>query len=864
MKRLLQKWVKVTISVIVLFCGFYLTQAQRNDFFYAKYDGQGKVYFQWFFDNSQNNVESFVIYKAEGAYKEFGNDEFKVFKKLSLNEVKYEKNGLFSYVADDKLEKEEYSYALIINLKDGGIVKSAPFIVFNNFEPPHKGIFFESEPVRIAYLNKEYKYQAKAESFPDDNLEIVYKLMKGPDGMKIDYTTGLITWTPTQKINNVFVSIAAYAKNNSKMIAYQDFEIYIFNCENPVIISGKITDKNDKLVQHGYVHIIPSDATNSHKPVEPNFYGSEVVNGEYRIEADAGTYFMFFYDEMGRTFLYNNANKIENAAKITLQCGQNKIIDWKINNLSNNYYSVTGQVKDENGKGVPFFPVIFESVPSGEINIPENYFSLSAMTDENGYYEVKLPENFTFIAFIHMDKANAMKNIPMILFYKQTFKREEATKLFIDKNYTGIDFQFTKNPDFIFRVVTGKVVDKDDKPIPGAMVNFEGFNDKTNKDGYYKYFDAVKTDQNGVYKIELPDMFKYVAYVININSIDKNKDYRALFYKQTYDREKATILTLDKDLSGIDFKFDISNTSPTYQSVITGKVFNYEGTPIHYAFVEAIRLENGDIDYSEKSHFAYTDANGYYAFKGLKAGKYVVFASTQKTTEFSCGYYVAGSVATINFDDATRIELDGKNIIQNIDINLPKFEIKQGGGIIKGEIYNQRNFDEANKSANAIAAAKIYLKENQNALVTFDESNANGSFVITGVPSGEFTFTIEKPGFKKFEKIITVDESNITDLGVIMLEPLAINSVEDPFQIITNIFPNPAATELTIQFTLQNSIEKIEIIDQQGKSIPFEFVYSLEGNNNIKVNISNLPSGKYYAVITNDDKNYAIPFIVNR
>jgi len=199
MKRLLQKWVKVTISVIVLFCGFYLAQAQRNDFFYAKYDGQGKVYFQWFFDNSQNNVESFVIYKAEGAYKEFVNDEFKVFKKLSLNEVKYEKNGLFSYVADDKLEKEEYSYVLIINLKDGGIVKSAPFIVFNNFEPPHKGIFFESEPVRIAYLNKEYKYQAKAESFPDDNLEIVYKLMKGPDGMKIDYTTGLITWTPTQK-----------------------------------------------------------------------------------------------------------------------------------------------------------------------------------------------------------------------------------------------------------------------------------------------------------------------------------------------------------------------------------------------------------------------------------------------------------------------------------------------------------------------------------------------------------------------------------------------------------------------------------------------------------------------------------------
>lgn len=865
MKKFTQISKKLILVALGILYSLNLLQAQRNDFFYAKYDGKGKVYFQWFFDNSKDVIESFIIYKAEGAYKEFDDKTFFQFQKLSLKDVKEEKNGLYNYIADDKLEYDEYSFALFIYLKDGSVVKSLPFIVFNNFEPPQKGIYFASEPVRVAFLNKEYKYEAKAVTYPDENQEVLYKLMKGPEGMKIDNSTGIITWKPTKKYNNIlFVSIAAYIKSNTKLIAYQDFEIYIYNCENPIVLSGKITDKNDEPVDFGYVSIFPTAAPNSNKPTDPRQYGSEVINGEFKIEADADSYFMIFYDMMGRTFIYKNAKQIELADKIVLNCGENQEINWKIESLSSNYFAVSGKVWDEQGNPVPYFPVIFESVPDGEVNIPENYFVLSAMTDENGYYEIKLPEDYKFVAYIHLDKARVMKNMPMVMFYNQTFKREEATIIISNKDYTGIDFKFMKNPDFKFFVVKGKVTDKANQPIPGALVSFEGFNDKTNKEGYYNYYDAVYTDKSGEYRIELPDMFKYIAYAINFNGIDKNSDYRALFYKQTYKREKATILTLDKDLSGIDFLFAESNVPPTYQSAIVGKVLNYEGTPIQYAFVEAIRLDNDDIDYTEKSHFAYTDANGYYAFKGLKEGKYVVFASTQKSTEFSCGYYVAKGDATINFDDATRIELDGKNIVENIVIQLPKFEIKQGGGIIKGEIYNQRNFDEANKSANAISSAKIYLKENKNALVNFNESNANGSFVITGVPSGEYTFTIEKAGFQKFERTITVDESNLTDLGLIMLVPEIGTSVEDPLQISSIIYPNPATSDMVFEFSSINRIDNIAIINQDGKLIRNELINLLAGQNSVKINVSNLSNGKYFILVADGNKNYAIPFIVNR
>lgn len=865
MKKFIKNSNLLLMAVIGLLFVFNALHSQYNDYFYAKYDGQGNMYFQWYFDNNKNVVDNFVIYKAEGAYKKFDQDVFLEYRKLSLDDVRQEKNSLFTYKTQDKLEKDEYSFVIFINLKDGSVIKSAPFIVFNNFVPPSKSIYFESEPVRVAFINKEYKYQAKAVLYPEENLELVYKLTKGPEGMKINNATGEITWTPTKILKNVFVSIAAYVKNNTKIIAYQDFDIYVFTCSNPVVLSGKIIDKNDKPVEHGYVVLHPKDFVNSDKPEEAIQFGSEVINGEYKIEADAGIYFMHFYDMLGRTYVFDNASNIKKPTLIELKCGTNKEISWKIENLSDKFYTASGKVIDENGTPVPYFPVIFESIPSGEVNIPENYFSTSALTDEEGNYEVQLPEDYKFIAYIHLINSVGLKNMPVLLFYNQTFKRNEATIINSDKDYSGIDFKFMKNPDFVYHKVTGKVTDKSNKPMEGVLVSFEGFNEKTNKDGYYHYYDAVYTDNNGDYTIELPDLFKYIAYAINKEGMDINRDYSVLFYKQTYIREKATILEIKKDLSGIDFKFEESKEPTTYQSAITGKVLNFEGNPIQYAFVEAIRLDNDDIDYKDKSHFAYTDMNGAFAFKGLKPGKYIIFASTQKNIEFSCGYYVEGGMATINFEEATRIELDGKNIVEKIIINLPKFEIKKGGGIIKGEIYNERNFSEAKKLDNAISSAKLFLKEeNKKSLVNFNESNSNGSFVITGVPSGKYTFVIEKVGFQKFEKLLEVDEANITDLGLIMLVPIVGNSVEDPTNINSFVYPNPAASEITFEFNSTNKIHNIAIMSQDGKFVRNENVNLFNGTNSVKINVSSLSNGKYFILVSDGNNNYAIPFMVNR
>lgn len=864
MKNLFKSIGLILTSIVGLILLSNSAFSQRNDFFYAKYDGQGKVYFQWYFDNSKNIAQTFVIYKAEGAYKEFDDKVFKIFKKLDINQVQQDKNQVFNYQAEDKLTEPEYSYALHIYLKDGNVVKSLPFIVFNNFGPPKVGIMFISEPVRTAVMNKDYRYKVEAKSYPEEGIPIMFKLVKFPEGMKIDNLTGEISWVPKNNIKNAYVSVAAYYKDNPKIIAYHDFDIYVFTCETPITVKGKITDKNDLLVDFGYVVLIPTNYIGTPKPNENMQFGSEVINGEYTIKADAGVYFMAFYDNMGKMHIYKNTFRWDYATKLQLNCGEDKTIDWKIETLSNKYYSAKGKVTDENDKPVPYFPVVFETVSKNEVEIPENLFTIVAMTDEYGKYDIKLPEGYDFIAYIKLDKPIGIKNIPSILYYNQTFIREKATIIKSDKDNIGIDFKFMKNPDFIFRRVSGVVLDKDNRPIPGALVAFDGFNDKTNENKYYYYYDQVITDKNGKYVIELPDMFKYIAYAININEVDKNRDSRALYYKQTYNREKATVLILKDDLFGIDFKFDATNVTPIYQSAITGKVVNSENIPIQFAFVEAIRLDNDEIDYKEKSHFAYTDANGFFAFKGLRDGKYIIFASTQKSTEFSCGYYVANSVATIDIDQATRIALDGKNIVENILIQLPKFEIKQGGGIIRGEIYNERNYDEMNKANSAIAAAKLYLKENQNAIVNFNESNANGSFVITGVPSGKYTFTIEKPGFQKYEQIVEVDETNITDLGIIKLIPLGTTNVSNFEYSFAQAYPNPANNEITINFPNPVEPHSLFIINNEGKIVNTTNLNPSVIDNTIKLNVSTLTNGKYYLIINNNNSIQYIPIIINR
>ncbi len=76
--------------------------------------------------------------------------------------------------------------------------------IFGN-EPP----IIQSSPPQSAKVGDTYSYQVEA--IDDNDAELTYSLLLAPEGMTIDSSTGLITWTPTESQigeNNVSIKVS--------------------------------------------------------------------------------------------------------------------------------------------------------------------------------------------------------------------------------------------------------------------------------------------------------------------------------------------------------------------------------------------------------------------------------------------------------------------------------------------------------------------------------------------------------------------------------------------------------------------------------------------------------------------------------
>lgn len=855
---------KLTIYSIILISTFFtgalnLSAQGKNDDFYTKYDPQESIiYFVWFGNGNQNVTQQFTIWHAEGLYKEFDANTFTEFAKTNSSDTK-PTNGQYVYKMDYKLDLNiEHSFCLQISEPNGNSRYSNVFILNKIEVEPSQKIAFTIFPDDKAVLNKPYSSKIEAQYTDDPTKTINYELKSGPDGLTIDKSSGEINWTPNStKYNQVW--IRAYLSENPKIFADYYYQIRVRTCEKPVIISGLITNKFDEPVSSGYL-VLYSNTPNGEKPEEK--MGVEVKDGIYSIEVDEGVYYMIFYDQMGRYFVYENATNNEGMKPITVECGKNLTIDWKITNYSDRMFQVSGKVLDKEGNPVPNWTVFFQSkMEEGE---KEGFYNFNAITDNEGNYSIKLPDGTSYYAFTFTQNSNFNRYNFNTLYYNQTFDVTKATKLVLTGDLSNIDFKFIDNPDIKFYTVKGKVLDENNTPLEGVMVSFEGFNEKENKNNYYKYYDQVFSDAQGNYEIKLPSMFKYIGYAVNSAITNNSKEkWMPLFYDQTYNREEAKIITLTEDLSGINFTFKSTNT--VYNNFIKGTVTDTANSPISFAFVEAVNIEEEQhFDKAHHFHYGFTDDNGNFTIKGLEPGKYVIFASTQHSNEFLCGYYVENTIASIQYDEATRLEVNETSNIEGINIILPKFTTKNGGGIIKGQIYNNNNYSESNKANSAVVSAKIYLKENVNSLASFQESNADGSFVISNLSTGTYTFVVDKTGFQKYEKVVEVTDSNPVDLGLILLVPIGGNSVNDNSLSSSQLYPNPTKSEVNLSFVSASNTVLINFYDMAGNIVKTINTPVTIGNNTLLINLDALTSGKYIATVNDGKQIVSIPVILQK
>ncbi len=853
--------ITMILAIVISLFGSIVSKAQNEAFFYAQPDPTGVIHFVWHYDNTQKTAAGFAIWMAKGVKKEFVQADFTKFADLTLNDVQSEKDVMFKYdyTFNPALQPGEYSFALQINKTDGTTITSNTFVLHigDGFEPPKGQIVFTQAPTTIANVNVLYSCTVQAKYANDTSStpqEINYKLVKGPNGMSIDAKTGVITWTPQQP-GHVMGVISAFLVSNPKISAEIYFEIFVQKCETPITVTGTITDKNDQPLSEGYISLIPTDQNIPNEKPYPSFQ-SEVVNGSYTIQADAGDYYVMLYDQSGQYYIYNNVKNFKDAQTITLTCGQNLTFDWKVNLASFKYYNVSGKIVDANDNPVPHFVVNFEVVNDNNQEGRPGKMSTMAITDSLGNYSISLSDVYQYIASVNVNEHSNQRpiNFGNILYYNQTFDKTQATVLNLTGDLTDVNFKLIPNPNITYFTVSGYVKDSSNNPINNAVVFFEGFSDNGEYDRY-NYFDQTNTNSEGYYEIKLPDTFKYIAYtmVVGPNAMGWKKDMMPLFYNQTYNRDDATIIQKDPNsttLSNINFTFKAPQNQ--FNGSISGVVINNStNQPFVNAFVEAIKLSQNGFDKNDLFRFGYTDANGNFTINNLSDGNYILFASTQRDTTFACGYYVENDTASINFSKATQITIATGNKVTNITINLALFTPPNGGGIVKGMIYNKENYNEQNIAASAIPTAKVYLQNTQT-LASFEESNADGSFALTNLTSGTYTLSIEKEGFQKYVQTITADNNSTVNLGQILLTPIGTTAVVDNSTPLNSndVYPNPSNGLFNLTFNSTADNVTIKVYSSNGQLVKIINKPASVGENTVEVNLSDYSIGNYLITIS--------------
>lgn len=395
---------------------------------------------QW--ENDASRPTGFYIYRASGR-----TEDLSQFSRIATVEFDTSKRSqqVYSYT-DYPLQAGTYSY-YITAYNDDGESQRSPIrqVVVPPNTPPDDLLRFITEPSKRGSVGVEYRYQAQA-STPLQNVTIRYQLVNGPDGMTIDQSTGLVTWTP-QRPGRYEVSIKAIIEWQGQVIsAVQHWVIEVEgegHDENCVEIEGIVLDGNSNTMTNGVVV--------AYHAVTRNNQTSWIVAKRAEL-SDAGTFTMrlstgsYKFLTEGRDYLpqwYENSSTADQARVLTFECTDSttsaaRLVFVVQPRQPEQRYTVSGRVTSaDNGQGVAawvkFIAVINERDDHG--NDWARHQTFTAETDAEGYYSIQLSNRHSYIA-----RAIPRSDDYLPLYWDGASSITQATQITLTDNRDGINF----------------------------------------------------------------------------------------------------------------------------------------------------------------------------------------------------------------------------------------------------------------------------------------------------------------------------------------------------------------------------------------------------------------------------------------
>ncbi len=496
-------------------------------------------------------------------------------------------------------------------------------------------IRFTSNPVYPDHkttVGEHWSFDFDAEA-KEDNIDIRYSLKDAPEDMVIDPLTGIVSWTPSEK-GFFRYTVEAFDKNNQTKKAVIGSYVEVVSCPQPIIVAGSVNYEPEKEgedlvpVSNGAFALLIGIDENGNANGSRQ-YSSEIKDGHYSIEADAGNYVLYFsgcgafLDEY-----WSDASKIQDAQVLELECGKS----YSYNELVELHefpkmYKVSGRVTDEDtGEGIPY--AFVEAL----MNTNQTFRLTSIQrADENGYYEANLNDQYEYVfrasseAFMttpEQDSVSVDYYLPE--YYANVTDITEATTISLTEDIENMDFALTKSMDYE-NSLAGSIVDSDGNILRYTFVSAFMLDKQSDNKEHVKMSFTAQTDKNGNFSFNnlMPGDYILLAYPL----------YQALASGYYVDSESSTLSWKDATRINIQSGSEISGkvikllkitrvigngsiTGIISKNSSNGGIVEGSGDPVSGAIVYTI-TDDGELVECQR-----TDNFGGFSVENLEVGSY--------------------------------------------------------------------------------------------------------------------------------------------------------------------------------------------------------------------------------------------------
>ena len=309
-----------------------------------------------------------------------------------------------------------------------------------------------------------------------------------------------------------------------------------------------------------------------------------------------------------------------------------------------------------------------QNFANAKLTITSKSKTYNLTTDQNGIYQIyDLPID-TYKITPEIPKGLKIR-FPMYYgfggFLEDILNESNSVIVDLKENRcVGVSFLF--NTD---NKISGKVLDVNGKPMKDVCLELVPI--VKDPSSYFRVFDC--TEEDGSYLLKDMPAGKYRIVANDDGNISSSEPFPPLYYPNTFNKEKADIITMGEG----DFKGNYNITVPSQSETVTvqGKLLFSDGKPVIDEFVEfASDVETKGVERKSNSK---TDEQGNFSVKVLKGQKGKLYGGMYIYGQYkNCPLFTKlrdnKTLAFNYFSIATpRIEIYAINNIQDVVLKFP-------------------------------------------------------------------------------------------------------------------------------------------------------------------------------------------------